>query len=306
MKGYISKSKNTKKNTIKNVIRTNLSAWILLVPSLFLFIVISWKPIVTGAFLSFFEMKGFEPQGFVGLANYIEVISDSEFFTALWNTVQYVLWSIVIGFWPSILFAIMLNEMVHAKSFLKFSLYLPSMIPSIAVAMIWYFLFQPGSNGMLNILFSKIGLAESQWLQNSALTIPLIVFTMTWKNFGATTIMYLASLQMVNTELYEAATIDGAGVFAKVKNITLPQISGTVLLFFVNQMIGIFQLMTEPMVMTDGGPGNASITLNLQSYYYAFRYLQPGKSLAMGVITFVLLIFVTVFYFKLQKRVNEN
>ncbi len=295
-----------RRSHVGRLVRSNFSAWVLLLPSILLFIIVMWRPILVGIVGSFCQMDGYTAVGFAGLDNYKAVLSDTTFLTALKNTFSYVFWSLVIGYLPPVIFAVMLNELVHWKSFFKFSIYFPTMVPAVAASLIWYFLFQPGEGGILNMFLGLFGLPSSQWLQNPNLTIPLIVFTMAWRGFGSSTIMYLASLQGVNGELYEAATVDGAGMFSKIRHVTLPQISGVMLLLFVKQIIGVFQVMVEPMTMTDGGPNNASISLNLQSYNYAFNYFQVDKSLALSVVTFLILIVLTVVYFKLNKRVSEN
>lgn len=284
----------------------NLSAWVLLAPSILFLFIVMWQPIIKGMVLSFFQMKGYEPVAFAGFSNYADVITDTMFLNTLKNTFSYVVWSLILGFLPPVLVAAMLNELKHGKSLFKFSIYFPNMVPVIATALVWYFLFQPGDSGVLNMLLQKAGLSGSQWLQNQRLTIPLICLTMTWKGFGATTILYLASMQGVNTELYEAATIDGAGVLKKFFHVTVPQISGVALLMLVRQIISVFQVMVEPMAMTDGGPNNASMTLCLQAYQYAFRNFQVDKSLALGVITFIILVIMTIFYFKLKNKVEDN
>lgn len=287
-------------------IKKDFSAWIFLLPSLFLFVVILWQPIVTGIILSFYALKGYDPVKFVGILNYIDVLSDTKFLQTLLNTVMYVFWSLCVGFLPPIIIAIVVNELVHFKSFFKFSIYFPVMVPSVAAALLWSILFQPGNAGVFNMILSKFGLPASQWLQNSNLTIFLIICTMTWRSFGSTTILYIASLQGINQELYEASVIDGAGILSRIKNITIPQIANIILLMFVRQIIGVFQIMVEPMTMTDGGPSNASMTLSLQGYNYAFRYFQPQKALALGVVMFVMLSGLTIVYFKLKKKVEQN
>ncbi len=283
----------------------DIVSWLIMLPALFLFFVLVWKPIFTGFRLSFYQLKGYDPVEFVGIKNYIEVISNSTFLKTLKNTVSYVVWSLIIGYPMPIILAIMINEMVHIKSFFKFTVYFPAMVPSVAASLLWYFLYLPGDGGVFNMLLAKIGVEGSQWLQNASLTIPLIVISMTWRGMGGTSIFYLASLQSVNNELYEAATIDGANLWQKTKNITLPHISGFALLQFVNQIVGIFQIMNEPMAMTDGGPNDASVSLNLLGYRYAFTYFKPENSMVVGVITFVILIGLTIVYFKLQKKLEQ-
>ena len=156
------------------------------------------------------------------------------------------------------------------------------------------------------MLFTKLGIAPSQWLQNPSMTIPLIVLTITWRSFGGTTILYVASLQGVNHELYEASTIDGAGIWKRITNITIPQIFPIISILLILQIIGVFQVFAEPLTMTDGGPNNASMSLMLQSYFEAFRYFETGKAQAVGGITFVILAVFTVIYFRINKKMNAD
>lgn len=277
-------------------IRRDIGSWVLLVPTLFLFVVILWEPLISGLVLSFYRTVGYDATEFVGLQNYLDILSNSEFLSALKNTFAYTGWSLVIGFLTPLIIAIMLNEMVHMKAVYRFLFYFPSMIPGMATALLWYFIFDPSKGGILNILLGFIGLEPSQWLQNPKLTIPLIVLTMTWRGFGGSMLIYLAALQGINQNLYEAASVDGAGFFRKVWNIQIPQLRNLILLMLIRQIIGVFQVMQEPLAMTAGGPNNASISLMLESYYYGFKYFQAGRSMAVGGITFLILAVFTVIY----------
>ncbi|MBQ6895369.1 MAG: sugar ABC transporter permease [Clostridia bacterium] len=260
---------------------------------------------VTGAYMSLFKTSGYDLVEFVGIQNYINVLKDPIFLQTLVNTLKYVFWSIVIGFFLPLFVAIALNEIVHFKSLFRTLVYVPVLVPMVAASLIWYFMFLPGESGVLNMLLAKIGLPPEQWLQNPDLTIMLIVISMTWKSFGSTVVIYLASLQGISQDLYEASTIDGASVIKKTIHITIPQIMPTALLMLVAQIISVFQTMNQPMIMTDGGPNNASLTLSLQSYYEAFRYMRADSSLAIGIVSFVILLVMTVFYFKLQKKLED-
>ena len=290
---------------IGSIFRQNITAWILLLPSLLLFYFLVWRPIGTGLVYSFFKLKNYVPIEFVGFKNYHDVVTDMLFIKTLVNSAKYVLWSFVIGFLPPIIFAVILNEIVHMNAFLKFSIYLPVIVPSIAASLIWYFMYQAGDGGFLNMIIGKFGIAPSAWLQNQKMTIPLIIVSMTWRGCGSTMIMYLATLQGINQELYEAVRIDGGGLFRRLITITLPHILPVMLLLLIRQIIGVFQVMVEPMTMTGGGPDNASVSLSLQIYNYAFTYFQPERALALGVITFFLLIGITIFYFMADKKIGE-
>lgn len=284
-------------------LRRNLTGWILIVPSIFLFVMIVWRPIVIGISYSFFDLKGFRPVEFVGLKNYIDVISDTNFLKTLWNTVQYVFWS-CLGFPIAFIFAVMLNEMLHAKQFIKISTYLPNIVPAIAVAMIWKMVYMDDEGGLLNMLLYHLGMEPMNWLSNKNLVIPLIVFTLVWKGCGGSMIMYLATLQGINQELYEAARLDGAGLLQRIRYVLFPYMKGTLLLLFVQNIIGVFNISEQPLTMTGGGPNGASLSLGLTNYFYAFKYGQYDKSLALGVITFLILISMTFVYHRLEKSVD--
>lgn len=129
---------------------------------------------------------------------------------------------------------------------------------------------------------------------------------MTWNSAGATAIYYYAALQGIDSTLYEAAIIDGAGFFRRIWHVSLPQISGVTLLMLVTQIINVFSIMEQPLQMTDGGPNNASMTLGLLSYRYGFIAIRPQLAMAVGTIMFLILLCFTGFYFYLNKRAEEN
>ncbi|BBH22048.1 ABC transporter [Paenibacillus baekrokdamisoli] len=294
-------SKRQKKQLILYWLR-EWSSWLLIIPTLLFFFFFAWQPLFSGLVLSFFKTQGFKGVELNGLQNYMDVIQNSVFQQTLINTFLYVFWSLIFGFFVPVIVAIIINEMRHGSSFFRFSVYFPSMVPGIAAALMWMFLFNPGEGGVLNIILDKIGIPAQEWLQNPKMSIILIVLTITWRNFGGATLLYLASLQGVNNELYEAASIDGAGIWRKFRSITLPQIAPMISLMLILQISGVFQVFNEPLIMTEGGPSNASMSLMLQSYFYAFRYFEAGHSLALGVITFVILMILTIYYFKLEKK----
>jgi multiple sugar transport system permease protein len=287
---------------IITAIKKDIGSWILLVPTVILFFIVLWQPLISGLALSFYKTVGYDATEFIGLQNYKDIITNSEFISALVNTFEYTGWSLALGFAVPLLVAVMLNEMIHMKSVYRFLFYFPGMIPGMATALLWYFIFDPSEGGILNILLSNIGLGPSQWLQNSHLSIPLIVLTMTWRGFGSAMLIYLASLQGINQDLYEAASIDGAGFFRKVWSIQVPHLKSLIMLMLIRQIIGVFQVMQEPLAMTSGGPNNASISLMLESYYYGFRYFQAGRSMAVGAITFLILAVLTIIYQLLARK----
>jgi len=305
MKMSVSKI-NNKKISKRLQLKKDLSAWMWLMPALIAIYLMIWRPTVMGGVYSFFKMKGYTPQEFIGFQNYIEVIKDTEFIPTLLNTVQYVVLSLVIGFLPPLILAIMINELVHFKNGFKLITYLPSILPGIAVSLMWYYMYSPDTSGLLNSLLGLFGIEPYGWLSDERFTILYIVISMTWCGMAGSMLFYFSCLQGINTELYEAALIDGAGIFSRLMHVTLPQLSGVLLLNFINQIIGIFQIMEQPMTMTGGGPNNASTTVGYQIFKYGFVSGRAGHAMALSVIMFFILIIFTAFYFKLEKKASEN
>ena len=284
----------------------DIKAWIWLLPLVLALYLMVWRPTVMGVVWSFFKMKGYSPQEFIGLKNFMEVMRDTEFLPTILNSAKYVALSLVVGFVPPVIMAIMINEMVHFKNGFKLVTYLPAIIPGVAVSLMWYYMYFPDETGLLNMVLRTFGLEPYEWLMDSKFTILYIIISMTWNGAPATMLLYFSALQGINTELYEAAIIDGAGMFRKLWNVTLPQLGGVLLLNFVSQIISVFQVMEQPMTMTGGGPNNASTTVGYQIYKYGFVSGRAGHALALSVITFMILIVMTAFYFKLEKKMSEN
>lgn len=297
----LSKFRKKLSSNIRSIIH-DIPAWLLILPAIVLLILVCWRPIVMGLQMAFMNNEGTE---FVGFGNFKTVLTDVLFTKALKNTVLYVFWSLVIGMGLPVVVAIMLNETMHFNGLIKASLYLPQVIPSIAAALLWYFVYMPDETGLLNQVIGLFGGETQGWLQNESWTIPLIIISMTWKGFGFTAILYLASLQSINRELYEAAMIDGAGIFRRTVKITLPHMYPMILLFGVNQVKSIFNIMLEPLSMTGGGPDNASLSLGLQSYRYAFQYFRMSESVALSILMWIIIIIFTIVYIVLDKKLEQ-
>ena len=285
---------------------STVGVWLLLLPAVIALYLMVWRPSVMGIVWSFFKMNGYTPTKLVGFKNYVRVVTNTEFWPVMFNTVKYVFWSFVIGFVPPVIIAFMLNEMLHARSFMRILIYLPAILPGITILLLWYFIYAPDNTGMLNILLAKLGMKPYIWLNDARFTIIFIIIEMTWAGFPGTMFLYYTTIQGVSLELYEAATIDGAGPWKRFWNVSIPQVAGLLLINIVRQMIGVFQVMQEPMVMTGGGPNGASNTVGYQLYQYGFVQGRVGQALALGTIVFFILILATLFYFKLNKKVEDN
>jgi len=280
----------------------NVSGWLIMLPSLVLFAFFVWVPLVESVRLSMFRANGIRLISFVGFQNYVDVFQHPDFLPAMRNTFSYTLWSLAIGFLLPIVLAVIVNELRLGKSLIKTSIYIPNVVPGMAMVLLWGFIFRPGETGILNILLGKIGFAPQVWLTNPQWTIPLIVVTLTWKGAGATTLLYIAGLQGIDSELYDAATIDGAGIFKRLRYITIPCIYNLARTLLILQIISVFQIFYEPLVMTNGGPNNASISVMQLVYKFAFERFNYPYAAAVSVIISIILIILTLLYFKLNKQ----
>ena len=304
----VDKNNLGKKTKKRSRLKNDFDAWILFLPAVIVLYLMIWRPTVLGAVWSFFKMNSYTPGDFCGFDNFIKVITHTQFLPTLWNTVKYVLWSLVLGFLPPIIIAVIVNEMVHLKNFFRITIYLPAVIPAIAAMLIWYYIYYPDQSGLLNMLLAKFGIEPFQWLNNPSFAIPGIMIYSTWQGFPGTMLLYYASVQSVSAELYEAALMDGAGVWKRAWHVTRPQMEGIILLNLVRQIIGVFQIMEQPLAMTGGGPNGASISLGYQLYQYGFNSggKGTGQAMALSVIMFLILIVFTCFYFWLNNKVEDR
>ena len=275
----------------------SFKSWLIMLPGLILMTFFVWEPLLESVRMSLYKTENIELVKFIGLKNFISVMGKTNFTQALVNTFAYTFWSLLIGFVLPIALAMLIGETVRGKGLFRTAAYLPNMLPGLAVIILWSAFFSGEKSGVLNILLSKLGIPTQTYLTRSNLVIPIIISIATWKGAGATALIYMAAMASVNPELYEAAAIDGASVWQRVIHILLPSIrklAGTLLIL---QIISVFQIMYEPMVLTKGGPDNASLSLMQLMWQYAFGgSMDYGKASAVAVIVTVILLGMTAVY----------
>lgn len=294
-----------KKAPRAGITKKDVTGWLIMLPTILLFAFFVWEPLIESIRLSLYTAKGIRLNEFVGFENYGKVLRHPDFLAAFSNTFIYILWSLLIGFVVPVIMASLITETTHFKSFFRVGVYLPNIMPGLATVLMWGFFFRPGNTGVLNILLDKIGVAPQIWLTNPKWTIPLIVAAMTWKGAGATALIYMAGISNINPELYEAATIDGAGILNRMRFITIPSIFALGKTMLILQIIAVFQIIYEPLVMTNGGPNNASISIMQLVYNYAFRDFNYPMAAALSVMMSLVLIILSGLYFKLTAS-KEN
>lgn len=275
----------------------SFKSWLIMLPGLILMTFFVWEPLLESVRMSLYKTENIELVKFIGLKNFISVMGKANFTQALVNTFAYTFWSLLIGFVLPIALAMLIGETVRGKGLFRTAAYLPNMLPGLAVIILWSAFFSGEKSGVLNILLSKLGIPTQTYLTRSNLVIPIIISIATWKGAGATALIYMAAMASVNPELYEAAAIDGASVWQRVIHILLPSIKKLAGTLLILQIISVFQIMYEPMVLTKGGPDNASLSLMQLMWQYAFGgSMDYGKASAVAVIVTVILLGMTAVY----------
>ena len=296
------------KNQLKThaKLRSNVQSWLIMLPGLALMTFFVWEPLLESIRMSLYKTQNVELVRFVGLDNFVSVIGKDDFIQALTNTFLYTFWSLILGFVLPIILAMLIGETTRGKSFFRTAVYLPNMLPGLAVIILWSAVFSGEKSGVLNILLGKLGIPEQSYLTNASWVIPIIIVIATWKGAGATALIYMAGMASISPELYEAAAIDGASIWRRVVHIQLPAIrklAGTLLIL---QIISVFQIMYEPMVLTKGGPDNASLSLMQLMWQYAFGgAMNYGKASAVAVIVTLILLAMTAVYSYFNRKESD-
>jgi multiple sugar transport system permease protein len=255
-----------------------LTALAFALPMLVIFTAFSWYPIVRLVVLSFQQTNLVDPAAWVGLQNFREVIHDPLFATAVRNTGYFAVLALIFGYPIPLVAAVLISESRRFRGIYSALAYFPVVIPPVVGVMLWkYVFYEPSSVGLFNTVLSWFHLGPYGWLQSPGTAMPALVVESTWANAGTTVIIYLAALTAVDTDLYDAASVDGAGLWHKIWHITLPQLRGVLLVTFMLQIIGTAQVFLEPYLFTSGGPANATLTVLLLVYQYAF-----GNSIGVG------------------------
>ncbi|GAB5536613.1 MAG: sugar ABC transporter permease [Rubricoccaceae bacterium] len=238
---------------------------------------------------------------FVGLGNYIELVQDPAFWQALWNTCYFVFLGGPLSVAVSLGAALLVNaKAARFKGLFRTIYFAPVVTTLVAVAIVWRYLYH-ARYGLLNYVLGWVGIGPIDWLGDPAWAMPAIILLAVWKNFGYNMIIFIAGLQAVPDELYEAAKIDGASPWAQFRHITLPNLAPTFLFVGVLTMIGYFQLFAEPYVMTEGGPVGATVSVVYLMFVEGFRYWNLGYASAVAFVLFLLMLAGTLVQLRLQK-----
>lgn len=283
------------------------AAYFFLAPALIPIFVFFFVPALAAFVLSFtdfdiYSLSDYRFIRFVGLKNYMQLVNDPLFWLAMRNTIYYVLVGGPLSIALSLVTALLIDsKLMRFKSFFRTVYFVPVVTTLVAVAVVWRFLYHPRF-GLLNYGLSFLGIAPIDWLGDPLWAMPAVILMSTWKGFGYNMIIFVAGLQSIPAEMYEAARMDGASAWQQFKSITLPMLAPTTVFVSIVAMINNFQLFTEPYVMTQGGPLNSTLSIVLLMYQQGFRWWNLGYSAAIAFVLFGVILTGSLLQSKLQKR----
>jgi len=278
-------------------------------PLLIIFGTFSWWPIMRAIVMAFQHTNLVNPATFVGWENFQFVLTDPLLPTAIKNTLYFALLALLFGYPIPLVAAVLMSEVKKLKGFFSVLAYLPVVVPPVIAVLLWKFFYDGSATGVFNTMLGWIGLGPYPWLQSQTMAMPSLVLQATWAGAGATVIIYLAALISVPPELYDAADVDGAGVWRKVWHVTMPQLRGILFITLILQIIGTAQVFLEPYLFTSGGPANSTTTILLMIYNYAFGRSVGGDYGAATALSVLLAIFLAIFsavYFKLTNSWSKS
>lgn len=284
--------------------------YLLLAPTLFFVTLFTVWPTLISLFKSLYRQRlniaKFRVPTFIGLNNYIELFKDSEFLHVLLNTIIYVLGTVPVSIALAFIFAILLNRSMKGIGLFRLAIFYPTILPMVSAATIWMFFLTP-DYGLFNTTLSFLGYRGPQnWTGNPDLSLIALMIVAIWKNAGYYMIFYLAGLQNVPNEVYEASTIDGAGWFKTLTAITFPLLHRTTLFISTIAFIGAFQTVDHIFVLTQGGPSGSSTVLLYYLWQERFENLDIGKSSALTIILIVILLVFTITNFRITEEKGEG
>ena len=259
-------------------------------------------PIIISFYYSLCQYDVLREPMFIGLENYRTILyEDAYFWKTIWNTLYYTIFRVPINIFLSLLIAILLNRTLKASGLIRATFFLPSLISGVALSVIWIWIFNP-QIGLLNTILAFFGLKGPLWLQDENWSKLSLVIMSTWSIGGGRMLVFLAALQNVNPNLYEALKLDGGNDLQCFWHITLPLISPVIFLWSVIEVIASMQIFTEAFIMTKGGPLESTLFYNLYLYNQAFENFNMGYASALAWILLVITFVITLAQFRLSKK----
>ncbi|MEV6304446.1 sugar ABC transporter permease [Actinoplanes sp. NPDC051861] len=282
--------------------RNTAVGWSFLLPNFAGFAILTLVPVVLLFYYSFTEWNIFGGSTWSGTANFRQLWNDSSFWTALRNTFYYAVFHIPLTIAVSLSLALLLNRKLRGVAFFRTVAFFPYITSIVAIAQIWNMLFSPGY-GPVNEILRAIGVDNPPgWTTSADWSMPAVIIVGTWRDMGYYMLLFLAGLQTIRAELYEAATVDGAGPWQRFRAVTLPGLRPTTFFITVLLTINSFKIFDLILVMTDGGPGQSTLVLSQYIFQKGFEENQYGYASAVSIVLFAICFLVTIVQFLVNKR----
>lgn len=296
-------------NPITWVQRGGLTTLVFLLPLLIIFGVFSWTPIVEAVVMSFQKTNLVTAPVFVGWDNFVAVFRDPVFWIAVRNTGYFAALALIFGYPIPLVAAVLMSEVKRMKGFYSVLAYLPVVIPPVVSVLLWKIFYDASPNGVFNSILGWVGIPPQHWIQDAATAMPSLVLEATWAGAGGTIIIYLAALTSVSPDLYDAAEVDGASIWGKIWQVTMPQLRGILFITLILQIIATAQVFLQPFLFTGGGPVNSTTTILLLIYQYAFTQSLGGaygEATALSLMLAVFLAVLSIVYFRITARWSDK
>ncbi len=283
----------------------HLYGWLLVLPAFSLLVLFTHYPAIATLVDSFYTNKTvIRPQVFAGFDNYVFMVKDEVFITTLKNTAYFAFGTVPLAIALSLVMALFVNQKIAGKGFIRLAYFTPTILPMVAVANIWLFFYSP-EIGLINKVIELFGYDGINWLGNSSVVLEALMVMTVWKEAGFFMIFYLAALQALPKELYEAAKIEGASSWVCFWRITFPLVMPTTFFIMINAILNAFKLVDHLFVLTKGGPDNASNLLLYYIYEIAFSFFDYAYAATLTVVLLIILIIVSLFQFLvIEKHVH--
>ncbi|MGH7861361.1 MAG: carbohydrate ABC transporter permease [Candidatus Dormibacteraceae bacterium] len=273
--------------------------FLFILPILVLFVIFRFLPVLTAIVISLFRYGLLGTPTFDGLQNYLTLFRDPDFYQSLLATAYFVVGSCLPIWVLSLFLALLLNRKMRGMSFFRMAFFLPAIIPTVVLPVLWRFLYHP--YGLINSLLETVGIPGVNWLGSAQAVIPGFILTISWRFIPLFMVIYLAGLQSIPQEIDEAARIDGASSMQRFFRITVPLLAPTILVVIITSVILTAKSLPLALLMTDGGPGNASRLLSLFIYQNAFVYYRMGYASAVSMVLLVILGTFTILLLRLNR-----
>jgi len=282
--------------------RKTMTGWMFVAPWIIGFVIFGLYPIITSFYYSLTRYDVLRIPQYIGLANYQHLLfEDPVFWTSVWNTLFYTVVRVPIAIFLSLILAVLVNQAIRGMRWFRTMYFIPSIVTGVVLSVLWLWIFNP-EYGLINAALSRINISGPLWLQDPFWSKPALIIMSLWSVGGPRMLVFLAALQGISQQLYEAIELDGGGWWAKFRHVTVPTISPVLFLWAVLEVIASLQVFVEAYVMTEGGPLQSTLFYNLYLYQKAFDDFEMGYASAMAWILLVITLVAMWAQVKLSKK----